>query len=142
MSDFDNAMKKITDVLYSAARKSGEILENTKISYNISSEKDKISKLQAQIGAKLYKMYQDGESIPASILPDIESIKALEIKIADMEKNVSENKATKFCLECGAKLGLECVYCPKCGCKQAANKDCAESTPNTETSQVDPENQD
>ena len=66
MTDFESAMKKVSDVLHAAARKSGEILENTKISYNISTERDKISKLQSKIGEKFYNIYKDGGAVPES----------------------------------------------------------------------------
>jgi ribosomal protein L40E len=118
MTEFDNAMKKITDLFYSAARKSGEILENTKTSYNISVEKDKISKLQSQIGQKLYQAYKDGGEAPALILSEIEAIRAIEENVKALEKNLSETRLFKVCLECGGKLDLDSVYCPKCGASQ------------------------
>ena len=122
MSDFDSTIKKITDVLYTAARKSSEILENTKISYSISGEKEKISKIQGRIGMKLYQMYKASETAPSSIstdefLQEFEEIAEIEKLIAEMEKNAAENKACKICPECSAKLELESVYCPKCGAK-------------------------
>ncbi|MDR1440518.1 MAG: zinc ribbon domain-containing protein [Clostridiales bacterium] len=119
MNEFDNAVKKITDMFYSAARKSGEFLENTKISYNISAEKDKIGKLQSQIGQKFWQIYKDGGEVPDFLLGDLEAIRAISENIEALEKNLSETRLFKVCLSCGSKLDLESVYCPKCGEKQA-----------------------
>ncbi|MDR1062212.1 MAG: zinc-ribbon domain-containing protein [Clostridiales bacterium] len=123
MNEFDNAVKKITDLFYSAARKSGELLENTKTSYNISVEKDKIGKLQSQIGQKFWQIYKDGGEVPDFILSDLEAIKLISENIEALEKNLSENRLFKVCLACGAKLELESVYCPKCGERQAKPDD-------------------
>ena len=118
MNDFDNAMKKIADVLYGAARKSGEILDNTKKAYNISSEKDKIAKVQSQIGLKVYKAYVAGNATPDYVQPEIEAIKAIEERIQELERSMAESKSCKICKECGARIALDDVYCPKCGGKQ------------------------
>ena len=125
MNDFDNAMKKIADVLYGAARKSGEILDNTKKAYNISAEKDKIAKVQSQIGLKVYKAFQAGEAAPDYVQPEIEAIKAIEERIQELESSMAESKSCRICKECGARIALDNVYCPKCGAKQPeADADC------------------
>jgi len=118
MTDFEGAMKKVADVLHAAARKSGEILENTKITYNISTEREKISKLQNKIGEKFYKIYKDGGSVPESIVEDMEAIAAIEENIRALEKTIADTKPFKYCSDCGAKLDLSDVYCAKCGAKQ------------------------
>ncbi|MDR3119965.1 MAG: zinc ribbon domain-containing protein [Clostridiales bacterium] len=119
MTEFDSAMKKVTEMLHAAARKSGEVFENTKISYTISTERDKISKLQRQIGARLYRVYKEGGAVPEFILADLEAIQTIEETIHALEKTMAETKSFKFCPECGAKLELDNVYCPKCGAKQS-----------------------
>ena len=127
MTDFENAMKKVTEVIHAAARKSGEILENTKISYNISTEREKINKLQSKIGAKFYKIYKEGGVVPEAIIADLEAISAVEDVIRELEKTIRDTKPYKYCSECGAKLELNDVYCAKCGAKQHDPKPEAES---------------
>ena len=118
MTDFESAMKKVADALHAAARKSGEILENTKISYNISTERDKIAKLQGKIGAKFCKIYKDGGAVPEFIVEDLEAIAEIEEIIRALEKTIADSKPYKFCSECGARLDLNDIYCAKCGAKQ------------------------
>ena len=134
MSDFDNAMKKISEVLYTAARKSGEILENTKISYTISGEKEKIAKIQCRVGAKLYQMYKTSEPDAENaawkdFMADFEEIAGIEKIIAEMEKTAAENRLFKCCTECSAKLDPESVYCPRCGAKLSSEPKPDETTP-------------
>ena len=118
MTDFESAMKKVSDVLHAAARRSGEILENTKISYNISTERDKIAKLQAKIGEKFMKIYKEGGVVPESIVEELEAISAIEETIKTLEKTIADTKPYKYCSECGTKLELNDIYCAKCGAKQ------------------------
>ncbi|MCL2060407.1 MAG: zinc-ribbon domain-containing protein [Oscillospiraceae bacterium] len=118
MTDFESAMKKVADVLHAAARKSGEILENTKMSYNISMERDKITKIQNKIGEKFYKIFKDGGAVPEHIVDDLAAIAAIEETIRTMEKTIADSKPFKFCSDCGAKLELNDIYCAKCGAKQ------------------------
>ena len=139
MNEFDNAMKRIADALYSAARKSGEILDNTKKSYSISSEKDKISKVQTQIGLKVYKAYLAGSEVPDYVQPEIDALKAIEDRIQELERSIAESKSYKICAECGARIAQESVYCPKCGAKlpdtaAAAASSCCEQAPSEEDS--------
>lgn len=118
MTDFENAMKKVADVLHAAARKSGEILENTKISYNINTEREKIIRLQSRIGAKFYKIYKEGDAVPDAIVEDLKEIEAIEETIRALEKTINDSRPYKFCSDCGARLDLSDVYCAKCGAKQ------------------------
>jgi hypothetical protein len=118
MTDFENAVKKVTDVLHAAARRSGEIFENTKISYTISMEKEKIARLQGKIGEKFYKIFKDGGAVPDQIVDDLEAIAAIEEVIRALEKTISDSKPFKFCSECGTRLEIADVYCAKCGAKQ------------------------
>jgi len=121
MTEFENAMKKVADMVHAAARKSGEILENTKISYNISSERDKIAKIERKIGSQFYKIFKDGGEVPEFIKGDLEAINAIEEKIRQLEKTISDSKPYKFCTDCGSKLELSDIYCAKCGAKQHDN---------------------
>ena len=118
MTDLDNAMKKVADMLHAAAKKSGEIFENTKISYSISTERDKITKLQSKIGAKFCKIYKEGGAVPEIIIEDLEAIAVIEETIRALEKTIADSKPYKFCSECGARLDLNDIYCAKCGAKQ------------------------
>jgi hypothetical protein len=123
MQEFDNLGKKLTDILYTAARKSSEVIENAKIAYNISAEKEKVTRLQAKIGAKVWQAYKDGGAAPGYVMEEIDQISTLQDNIRDLEKSMEEAKAFKTCVECGAKLNLSDVFCPHCGKKQGGAGD-------------------
>ena len=122
MDEFDNIAKKATDLFYGALKKSGEFVENTKISLSISQEKEKITKVQNKMGAKIYRLYKDGEEYPEMFAEDIKAISGIEEKIAELEKELNERRAQSLCPECSAKLGQNIVYCPKCGTKQTTSE--------------------
>ncbi|MCL2164212.1 MAG: hypothetical protein FWH55_07440 [Oscillospiraceae bacterium] len=118
MDEFERFAKKASDVFYGMVRKSGEFVENTKVTYNINLEKDKIIKLQNKIGAKIYKIYKDGGEYPEAFAEDLKAMSEIEDNIKTMEKNLNEKRAYTICPECSSKLGPNNVYCPTCGTKQ------------------------
>jgi DNA-directed RNA polymerase alpha subunit len=118
MDEFDSVVKRATDMFYTAVRKSGEFVENTRVSYNINLEKEKIARIQSKIGAKIYKMYKDGEAFPEIFTEDLKIISEYEENIKNMEKNYTHSKPYIICCECSAKLSANSVYCPKCGARQ------------------------
>ena len=119
MDEFERFAKKASDAFYSMVRKSGEFVENTKVTYNINLEKDKIIKLQSKIGAKIYKIYKDGGDYPEAFKEDLKAMDEIADNIKAMEKSLNEKRASSICPECSSRLGANNVYCPNCGTKQS-----------------------
>ncbi|HOM02520.1 MAG TPA: hypothetical protein PLH43_06795 [Acetivibrio sp.] len=110
--------RKVTDTAKFAARKSSDMVEITKLNFNIGTEEDKIKRAYAQMGEIVYRSFENGEEVPADL-------KALCEKVADMKKNIEQMKqqilrikSIKVCPSCKEELPEEVAYCPKCGTKQ------------------------
>jgi uncharacterized coiled-coil DUF342 family protein len=118
MSVFNNFTKKVSETAKAAAKKSGDIVEMTKINMSIGAEEDKIKKAYAEIGKKIYELSASGAEIPESVKEQCDAINTYESTIEELKQKILEYKNIKVCASCGTELDLETVFCPKCGAKQ------------------------
>jgi len=117
MALFENLGKKIGEAAQTAAKKSGELVEVTKLSMNISSEEDKIQKLYAKIGKGVYQSFCSGSPVPEEFKGDCEAVRTHEETIKNLRAKILEVKNLKICKGCGAEVEINTVFCSKCGTK-------------------------
>lgn len=117
MAFLDNMGKKLGEAAQAAAKKSGELVEVTKLNVNINTEEDKIQKLFAQIGKKIYDKYTASGSIDEEAVEDCETIKVHEQNIKNLRSKILEIKNLKICTGCGAELERDQIFCSKCGAR-------------------------
>lgn len=118
MAFFDSFGKKVSEAAQSAAKKSSELVEVTKINMSISSEEDKIKKHFSKIGEEIYAKYAEGNEIDPDFMEMCQEIGTIREKINDLKAKIMELKNVKLCTNCGAELDRSIVFCPKCGTKQ------------------------
>jgi len=111
---FENIGKKAGE----AVKKSGELVEITKLNMNITTEEGKIQKLYNQIGKKVYENYCQTDKVDELFAEDCNTIKDYENTIRNLKNKIMEIKNMKICTNCGAELERTTVFCPKCGAKQ------------------------
>lgn len=119
MDHLSKIAKSVGDTAQSAAKKSAEMLEVTKLNMSIQSEQDKIKAVKSEIGDIVFKKFSQGLNIEADLLEACGKITALQQNIDAIHKKIAELKNIKLCSTCGAELELNTVFCPKCGSKQA-----------------------
>lgn len=122
MSVLDNITKRVTDTAKAAARKSGSVVEVTKLNININTEEEKIRKIYTDIGKQLYEDYNEGKIVGEKLLEHCMKIDEIIEGIADMRDKILELKNIKACPSCGMELDIEMEYCYKCGRKQEVPK--------------------
>lgn len=118
MAFLDNFGKKVSEAAQAAAKKSGELVEITKINMNISSEEDKMQKLYTEMGKIIYKKYCSTDEVAEEFIEMCNTIKSHEENITNLKQKVYDIKNVKLCTECGAELEKTAAFCPKCGSKQ------------------------
>lgn len=118
MSVFEKVSKKVSTTAKAAAKKSGDIVEITKLNMNVGSEEDKIEQKYSEIGKLLFEIYTKGEPVSEELKPHCDEIKALFDNINSMKLKIQELKKIKNCPGCGVELEAEILFCPKCGTKQ------------------------
>ena len=118
MSVLDNFTRKVSDTAKAAAKKSGNVVDLTRLNMNIGAEEEKIKKLYSEMGKLLYDVYLEGEQINEDLVTYCEKIDVICGSIEEMKAKVLELRNAKACTECGQELELDMVFCYKCGAKQ------------------------
>lgn len=112
--------KSVGDEAVNAAKKSGELIEITKLNHAISAEEDKISAILPKMGTICYQRYKNGENIDPELLNYCKKIDDIKAGIATLKEKILEVRNVKICAGCGTELAPEIVFCSKCGAKQEA----------------------
>lgn len=118
MNILDNISKKVTEVAQVAAKKSGEVVEITKLNISINTEEDKIQKLYEEIGRIIYSYFKSQENVPDELKEICSQIHQSETNIKNYKKRILEIKSLKSCVSCGAELERGVKFCPQCGARQ------------------------
>jgi len=127
MAMFDNFGKRIGDLAQNAAKKSGEMVEVTKINISIKSEEDSIEKIYDEIGKYCFVKFEAGNETDSSIIDLCEKIKDHKTKISAFKDKINEIKNVYTCEKCGSEVSKTSVFCGNCGAKVEA-KTSEEST--------------
>jgi DNA-directed RNA polymerase subunit RPC12/RpoP len=117
MAFLENLGKKVGEAAQAAAKKSGELVEVTKLNVNINTEEDKIHKLHSQIGKSVYEKFNASGVAEEDLMAFCEAIKVHEQNIKALRDKISDVKGTKQCVGCGADMEKTQIFCSKCGAK-------------------------
>jgi DnaJ-class molecular chaperone with C-terminal Zn finger domain len=117
MAMFDNFGKKIGDLAQNAVKKSGEMVEVTKLNINIKTEEESIDKLYDEIGKYCYVRYEAGNENDSSIIEICGKIKDHKEKISALKEKINEIKNVFLCEKCGGEISKTSTFCGNCGAK-------------------------
>ncbi|MCX7747247.1 MAG: zinc ribbon domain-containing protein [Clostridia bacterium] len=118
MSVLENFTRRVADTAKAAAKRSGELVEVTKLNMSIGAEEDKIEKVYIEIGKEVYSKFVNGEDVGEAFKESFEKIKSYEDTIKEMRQKILELRKVKACPSCNAELEMDDNYCSKCGVKQ------------------------
>ena len=118
VSVLDNITRKVTDTAKAAAKKSGSVVEVTRLNMNIGAEEEKVRKIYNEMGKQLYEDYTERKIVGETLLEHCEKIDEIIRNIDEMREKILELKNVKACPNCGMELDVDMDYCYKCGRKQ------------------------
>lgn len=105
-------IKKTVD---GAVKKSGELLEITKVKLAISDKKNQIDSRLKALGKLVYDAsgpeYSEQEGADALI----DELNALYAELKDSEARLAELKSEVICTKCGSSCSDDSAYCKNCG---------------------------
>lgn len=98
MAFFDNLTKKVGEAAKTAAKKSGDLVETTKINMAINSEQEKIKAIYTEMGSRLFDKYKGGEEIYPEFLDSCQQIKGIEDNIEALKEKINQikNEASQY----------------------------------------------
>ena len=117
MFDFTNLTNMFKDTLESAGKKTGEVVEVSKMKLQIAQQRAELSKAYEKLGAMVYDMMKSDAQDSSAIDVCIDEIDFIFSKIAEAESKVNELKKVSICESCGAEVALDACFCSKCGAK-------------------------
>ncbi|MGI6776663.1 MAG: zinc-ribbon domain-containing protein [Acetivibrionales bacterium] len=130
MAFFENLGKRVGEVAQTAAKKSSDLMEITKLNMSISTEEDKIQKLYQKIGREVYQRFCSNDEVLDYFKEDCKSISNHMENISSIKEKIRQIKNIRVCTGCGAEIGSSSSFCPKCGTKIEAEQPPAQERSN------------
>lgn len=115
MDIFDTIFEKAKDVYDIASKKTGEMVEISKIKLDCVKINNEIKKLYEKLGCSVYSMLKsdyENQDVIDSIAEEIDD--KLK-KLAYLNGKLNEMRNVIICSACGTKNPEENFYCCKCG---------------------------
>lgn len=107
--------EKLTTATKSAAKKTNEIVEVTKLKAAISDELATVDKTLRSIGEAIYETYKTGEEGDASLEEKCTALDEAYERIEELNARIAELKNTKICPTCKKLMEKDAVFCSVCG---------------------------
>lgn len=118
MAFFDNFGKRVGEAAQAVTKKSGDLVEVTKLNMSISAEEEKIKKTYEKLGELVYSKFDSGDEIDPNFIELCDNIRLYQNTVNGFKTKIMELKNVKPCTKCGTELEKDVLFCPKCGEKQ------------------------
>lgn len=128
-------LDKLGNLAKSAADKTGDMMETTKLNSKINECKKNIAARKLEIGEHYWAKYENGETLDAEVMEICAAIKAENEAIEEYNREIQKIKAASQpaqanaaaagpaaipCASCGAAVPAGTKFCPECGASVAA----------------------
>jgi len=114
---FEDVVIKARSAADYAGKKTGEIVEITKLKISASETEGKISKELLELGRKVYNAAKEHSDCTEYVQVKSESIDKLYVELEKISDKIAELKSEKRCKECNFHNPQDANFCLKCGAK-------------------------
>lgn len=114
----ETVVKATKDGASTVAKKSGDIVEISKLTVTINSEEAKTKDLYFQIGQSIYEKFQNDIYIDPELVETCRKIFEIKKDIYSMQNRIKELKNMKICPNCDEEMDVDTKFCGKCGTEQ------------------------
>ena len=111
----EKILSDLKQTFNSAVKKSGELVELTKVKLAATDIKNNIRTRYAKLGELAY-LTAKGEEVSAELAENlVAEIDDLKIALSDHEAKAADLSNKKVCAHCGKASSTEASFCPACG---------------------------
>lgn len=119
MGRFDEFLDEFLFMAKSAAdaagKKTGEVVEASKLKYQVKQTEWDLEKVYAKLGAIVYESKRSDEDFSESISLALGEIDELKLKLGNIEDTLKTYRKTKKCVKCDQDNDSDSAYCARCG---------------------------
>lgn len=101
----------------SAVKRSGELLEISKVKMAVADTKNEIGRKYRELGEKVYEAHQEDADTATEVEGIIWELDELFEVLKSHEMKLASLKKEKICENCKQSSDMEAAYCSKCGAK-------------------------
>ncbi|MBE7010461.1 MAG: hypothetical protein E7418_03105 [Ruminococcaceae bacterium] len=113
----EKILADLKKTMNTAVKKSGELLEVTKLKMAIAGTQNEVQAEFVKLGELVYLMAKSDDKPSEDAEEIIAHIDTLKEKISELEANVAELTAKKICASCGKICEETAGFCSACGAK-------------------------
>lgn len=113
----DNIFSDIKSTMGNAVKKSGELLEITKVKISIGETKTKLDEKYKELGEKIYTAKKEETDLTSDFEAIIWQIDELYEVLKNQELKLASLKNEKMCSNCNKNNIDTAVFCSHCGTK-------------------------
>jgi ribosomal protein L37AE/L43A len=117
MPFLDNFSKKVSDAAKSAAKKSGDLVEVTKLNRAVAAEEEKIREIYLLVGKSVFSKVQDGQTFDDDLMGFCRQVAEINGNIEIIKEKILDIKDLNVCPACKFEVEQGLLFCPKCGSK-------------------------
>lgn len=120
MGFLDNLSQKASETYRNTAEKTNKLTREMKLKSLINEDKNKIQKIYAEIGKKVYEKHirEENIDIKSELMEECSKIDAYSREIEDMNMEMLALKNLRLCKKCASEIAITAKFCPKCGAQQ------------------------
>lgn len=117
MNQWDQLTQKAKAAADVAGKKTGELVELSKLKLAVGQIHMEIKEKQQQLGEAVYHMHTEGYENPEYIEGAVAELNRLSERLTKTQEKICALKKMVKCLCCGAPNPIDSSYCGQCGCK-------------------------
>ena len=115
MTVWEDVLSGAKSLAEATQRKTGEIVETTKIKLEIAQLQRELASLYEGLGRLVYDGRTSGESVEDMVEACVSHLKEQNAYLEELQDRLLENKNAIRCAECGAVNDEDSSFCKKCG---------------------------
>lgn len=117
MTTFEDILCKVKDLGEAAGKKTGELVEVTRLKMEAAQTEKDITATLEGLGRLIYDGRKSGEDVTEMADACIDRVDELNTQLEELRDKIVRYKNAVRCKDCGSLNTEDSLYCKKCGAK-------------------------